>query len=716
MKTYARVYRGENYSQGSLQLPRLYAVAFAISMLVMTVPVLADEAEIAGTIEATVDGERVQFPSLSSAIDVDLQGDLARVRVTQRFQNPLSQPVNAQYLFPLNKSAAVFAMTMNVGNERVKAVIQKKAEAQKTFAAAKKQGKAAALLTQHRPNMFTQRLANLMPGMPVEVVMEYTQTVPKIDGSYELVVPLVVGPRFNPSTTNAAAGQSASLVKSLSSLPVQGPVRGVDLPESIDSNRVGLEIQLQSAVGFLSVTSATHELYVRPLDGSTLKASLKENTTVANRDFVLRYELGAETDFSSGVLSHADERGGFFSVLIEPPQNFEQQAVLPREMVFLLDCSGSMGGAPMAASKAFMRAALRNLRPADSFRIIRFSDRATEFSRKPLPATAANVAAGLKYTNNLVGGGGTVMRSGVEQALMVPQTAGLVRNVVFLTDGYIGNEFEILSLVERELGAARIFALGVGTGVNRYLLDELARSGRGFARYLDPTVDVETAANALAARLQTPLLTDLVIDWGDVEPTEVTPAILPDLYAGDSVRVQGRYATPGQFPVQLSARSGSQRVSLPMNVTLKESLPDGLKASDGGEAIALVWARSAIRDAMHQLSVPQQLRMNESTDAAITERVTQLGLDFSLATRWTSFVAVSEQIVNPNPELALETSVPNAKVAGVSPQAYPTSSPHGGYAAPEPSTWLGLAVLALMLGLWFGAWQLNVRAKGGVVA
>ena len=153
-----------------------------------------------------------------------------------------------------------------------------------------------------------------------------------------------------------------------------------------------------------------------------------------------------------------------------------------------------------------------------------------------------------------------------------------------------------------------------------------------------------------------------------------------------------------------------------MNVTLKESLPDGLKASDGGEAIALVWARSAIRDAMHQLSVPQQLRMNESTDATITERVTQLGLDFSLATRWTSFVAVSEQIINPNPELALETSVPNAKVAGVSPQAYPTSSPHGGYAAPEPSTWLGLAVLALMLGLWFGTWQLNVRAKGGVVA
>ena len=688
-------------------LCKLSALVLAIGLSGVAGSVRADSAEIAGTIEATVDGRRVQFPSVSSAFDVDLQGDLARVTVTQKFENPLGQPVNAQYLFPLNKSAAVFALTMKVGNERVKAVIQKKAEAQKTFVAAKKQGKAAVLLTQHRPNMFTQSIANLMPGMPIEVIMEYTQTVPKIDGSYELVVPLVVGPRFNPGSPKAAAGQNIGLVKKLVAMPSQGPVAGVHVPENIASNRVSLAVRLQSAVGFLSVTSATHDIDVRPVDGSTLEAALKPRTTIANRDFVLRYALGAEAEFSSGVLSHADERGGFFSVMIEPPQSFEDETVLPREMVFLLDCSGSMGGAPMAASKAFMRAALQALRPIDSFRIIRFSDHATEFSREPLPATAANIAAGLSYTATLRGSGGTVMRSGVEQALMVPQTKGLVRNVVFLTDGYIGNEFEILSLVERELGAARLFALGVGSGVNRYLLDELARSGRGFARYLDPTADTQKAAEALAQRLQTPLLTDLVIDWGDVQPTEVTPAVLPDLYAGDSVRVQGRYATPGQFPVQLSARSGGQRVNLPMTVTLKESVANASSDSADGEAIALVWARSAIRDAMHQLRVPQQLRMNESSDASITKRVTQLGLDFSLATRWTSFVAVSEQIVNPNPELAVDTSVPNAKVAGVDQKAYSavnsTAAPHGGYGAPEPATWLGLALLSLMLLLWFGA-------------
>jgi len=698
-----------NYRHAQRLPDFLGVLVLLIGLEAIALPVAADSAEVGGTIEANVDGERVQFPSISSAVDVDLQGDLARVRITQTFENPLGRPVHARYLFPMNKDAAVFALTMNVGSERIRAVIKEKEEAQKTFVAAKKEGKAAALLTQHRPNMFTQRIANLVPGIPIEVIMEYTQTVPKIDGEYELVVPLVVGPRFDPGVASQTANSSTAILKSLSVLPGQVPVTGVHLPANIDSGRVKIDVRLRSPVGFLSVNSATHEIDVRSLDSSTLAASLKQTTTIANRDFVLRYALGAENDFSSGVLSHADHRGGFFSVLIEPPQDAAESMVLPREMVFLLDCSGSMAGAPMQASKAFMRAALQALRPSDSFRIIRFSDLATEFSREPLPATAANIAAGINYTAKLSGSGGTMMRSGVEQALMVPQKPGLVRNVVFLTDGYIGNEFEILSLVERELGAARLFALGVGRGVNRYLLDELARSGRGFARYLDPSSNLQDAADDLAQRLQSPLLTDLVIDWGDIQPTQVTPAKLPDLYAGDSLRVQGRYKTSGQFPIRLSARSAGQRVLLPMTVTLEDSAAAGSESSatGGGEAIALVWARSAIKDAMHQLSVPQQLRINESSDATIVEHVTELGLDYSLATRWTSFVAVSEQIVNPHPELTGELSLPNAKVAGVSNQAYAgqlvTGTPHGGYAAPEPATWLGLGMLGLILMLWFGA-------------
>ena len=661
-------------------------------LLASSIPALADSAKLAGSVEAVVDGETVRFPSLASKIDVDLQGDLARVRVTQTFVNPLEQPVHARYLFPLNKDSAVFALTMTVGNERIRAVIKEKQEATKTFEAAKKAGKAAVLMTQHRPNMFSQRIANLIPGQPIEVVLEYTQTVPKIDAAYELVVPLVVGPRYQPDVDP----NSTVFSQALSKLPLANLVAGIDVPETVAGSRVGINVRLQSAVGFSSVSSATHDLRVDEESGSIVNATLADQEVIANRDFVLRYQLGSATQVSAGVLGYANEESGYFSLLIEPPKSWQEEEVLPREMVFLLDCSGSMSGQPMNASKLFMRSALASLRPIDSFRIIRFSDYATEFSREPLPATPENIAAGIRYTNQLHGSGGTIMRSGIQQALQVSQPAGSVRNVVFLTDGYIGNEYEILGLVERNLGAARLFALGVGSGVNRFLLDELARAGRGFARYLDPTAEVVEQAKSLAARLQTPLLTDVFIDWGDVNPADVTPMQIPDLYAGDSVRVQGRYALPGQYRVPVRGRSGGVPVELPIDIALPAV---GEGREDKGEAIAYLWARSAIKDAMQQLSVPRELRLAERSDDELKQQVTQLGLKHSLLTRWTAFVAVSEQIYNAAPELTGETAIIDAKVAGVSRTAYPLGSPtaHGGYAAPEPGTWLGVALLLIFL-------------------
>src|SRR5690606_28700105 len=204
--------------------------------------------------------------------------------------------------------------------------------------------------------------------------------------------------------------------------------------------------------------------------------ALQEGRTIDNRDFVLRYRLaGAATE--AGLLVQADESGGYFSLLIEPPAAPADADVTLREMVFLLDCSGSMHGLPMDASKAFMREALRKLRPTDSFRIIRFSDDATEFSEAPLPATADNIRRGLAYTDGLRGMGGTMMARGIRRALEVPAPPGSLRIVTFLTDGYIGNEAEILRLVEELRGGARLYAFGVGSGVNRHLLDELGRAG-----------------------------------------------------------------------------------------------------------------------------------------------------------------------------------------------------------------------------------------------
>ncbi|MFQ5937960.1 MAG: hypothetical protein ACE5LB_16290, partial [Acidiferrobacterales bacterium] len=281
---------------------------------------------------------------------------------------------------------------------------------------------------------------------------------------------------------------------------------------------------------------------------------------------------------------------------------------------------------------------------------------------------------------------------------------GAIRLVVFLTDGYIGNESEILRLIHQSIGSARLYAFGVGTGVNRFLLSEMGRVGRGFTRYMDPTEDTKEVALELASRLQSPVLTDIAIDWGELEATEIAPKLIPDLFAGQSLRIQGRYRRPGSYEIRVHGRVNGRRAVLPLQVRLPEQ-------STQGEAVALVWARSAIKESMRQLSAPVGLREGGASDELLKQEVTNLGLDFSLVTRWTAFVAVSNKIYNNSPEQTPTRPVPLAQVKGVSHLAYgnPTTSSFAnsgnwpqfaGHATPEPATVFGLVVIVLLL-VWF---------------
>ena len=700
--------------QSTLVLALLSPLLFALGSVTNSAWAV-EPAPLAGTVEAKVDGKRLTLPLLRSHYDVTIQGDIATVRLTQTFANPSDQPLNARYLFPLNRRAAVHAMTMRVGDEVISAEIQEIVQAKQTFEQAKREGKAAALLEQHRPNMFTQRIANLMPGVPVAVDIEYAQLVPKVDEAYELIVPMIVGPRFQPAEArpgpadvltpagpaSVADGRApaADGQWQLEALPAYPPTAGVHLPDDRVSERVTLALALETPVALQSVYSDTHPLTLTHHSSTQVAISFEEGAVLDNRDFVLRYDY-TPAQASAGAFTHWESgEGGYFALLIEPPKTVPDSAALPREMVFLLDCSGSMSGAPMAASKLFMHKALNGLRPKDSFRIIRFSDSATEFSAQPLSATRANIERGLRYTQQLYGSGGTVMTSGIKQALLVPPPTGVIRNVVFLTDGYIGNELSVLALVNKLLGDARLFAFGVGAGVNRYLLDELGRVGRGFTRYFDPTRSdetKETVAAELAAKLHTPVLTDLRIDWGGLPVNEVVPAELPDLYAGNSIRITGRFTRPATGVVTIAGTRGTAngtasqaRVSHELTLSEAESRP----------AIRRVWARNAIGERMHQFITPKQLRPDAVTNDQLKAAVTELGLSYGLATRWTAFVAVSKKIYNQTPAAARDADVALPKVAGVSRNAYgpPSTGPITGFAAPEPGLWLSLPTAVLIL-------------------
>lgn len=665
----------------------------------------AAQPEQGGSVQAQQDGKTLEFPLLSSHYSVDIQGDLATVQVQQQFANPLQTPLNAQYLFPLNQDAAVYAMQMQVGDETINAQIHRVEEARQQFEQAKQEGKAASMLEQHRPNMFTQNLANLMPGKPITVNLSYIQHVPRQDGQYELVLPLVVGPRYQPAptaaaTANAKPDSTAAFGQwELQSLPAYPSVAGLDLPASVEAERVGIDIRLQAGIPISAVSSQTHAISIGKVDERHQQITLSKGKTIDNRDFVLHYRLAGEA-VQAGVLTHQDERGQFFSLLLEPPALPTPAQITPREMVFVLDTSGSMSGQPLDASKAFMLHALKHLRPEDTFRVIDFSNSPREFSSQPLPATSANLEAGLRHINALDAGGGTEIEPAIRQAFAPDTPDGSLRIVVFLTDGYIGNEADVLQRIHQSRNEARIYALGVGAGVNRYLLDEMALAGRGFSRHLDPTTDIEDQAIQFANRLETPVMTDIQIDWGDMQVEGVTPTVLPDLFTGDSLRVLGKYRNPGQaHTIKVSGKVNGQQAAMALQ------LPTGQTDNTHSAAIPLIWARSQIADWMRDFNVPAGLiRHSDMQDDQLKQRITQLGLDYSLMTQWTSFLAVSSKVVNENPAANKDAAVPLPMVEGVSELAYASADvSHNfvGSSTPEPAVIWELLLLALLMPLHF---------------
>lgn len=674
--------------------------------------------EPAGEIRATTNGREVSLPLLKSHYDVDIDGQLATVTVEQVFLNPGEVPLNATYLFPLNHRAAVYAMKMEVGDEVVEAVIKRKEDARQTFETAKREGKAASLLEQHRPNMFTQNIANLMPHLPIKVTLKYVQRLPKIDNAYELVVPMVVGPRYEGKLPKQLAGtlglevaeqipgddlppvmKTASAEEisgwTVERLPAYPKVIGFDAPDSIDPKRVSLALRLNSATVISGLYSSTHDLDITGGENEAI-ARFAEGKEIDNRDLVVRYEIAKESDVAVGASSHYGKRGGYLSLQIEPPKLVAEETVTPRELVFVLDTSGSMSGGPMEASKTFMRAALKNMRPSDHFRILRFSSNTTQFAKGAVAATPENIRKAGYFIDGLSAGGGTEMDRAINTAFDLPQVDGTMRIVVFLTDGYIGADRQVIQTVARRIGRARIYAFGVGNAPNRFLLEGLAEEGRGRARYIEVGEQAHEVAEALAANLDSPLLTDISIDWNGLEIKDQTPARIPDLFAGTSVNVLARYRTGGTHRIILNGQVNGRKASMPLDVTLAEAPAPEAESEAGTEdsPIPLIWAIERIFQKNRAYTI------GGGTDKRLKTQITRLGLDYSLQTPFTSFVAVSKKVYNDAPGAAKTAQVPLPKVSGVSTNAYPSLNLSGS-SAPEPAAWLGIFGALAMIFLRF---------------
>ena len=562
------------------------------------------------------------LPLKHTEVRAQIVGYVSTVDVTQQFENPFDRKIEAIYVFPLPEKAAVSEFVMTIGERRIRGILREREEAEAIYAEARAQGYRASLLTQHRPNIFEQKVANIEPGHRIDVNIRYFHTLAYRDGWYSFVFPTVVGPRFNPPG-------STDPVLALPRTPIQPDSRGVAVqylhPRERSGHDIAISVDLDAGVEIEAIDASHLIEDVRTGEG-TATIQLANRSTIPNRDFVLDFKV-AGGRIKSNLLSYADPEEpdqGYFTMMLYPPDDLEDLRRHPLELVFVLDCSGSMNGQPLAQAKGAILRALDRLEPGDTFQVIRFSNNASQFGDEPVPATRSNIQRARQYVRSLNGSGGTMMIEGIRAALDFPHDRRRLRFVTFLTDGYIGNEADILSEIHRSIGESRIFSFGVGSSPNRYLLERMAVAGRGAVAYLGLNDSGRDVMNDFFDRISHPALADVSIDWGDMQVSAVYPTRLPDLFVGRPVIVTGKYrGEPGDPIVQGSV--GGERIEFAVPTDAHEPVHAFLPQ---------VWARLRIADLMNSRF------WTADPYGELEDLIRQTALEYDLMSDYTAFVAV----------------------------------------------------------------------------
>jgi Ca-activated chloride channel family protein len=570
--------------------------------------------------------EQVPVPLKHTDVRASIAGYIATVDVKQQYQNPYSEKIEAVYVFPLPTNAAVNEFLMTVGDRKIRGIIREREEAKQIYEQAKAQGYVASLLTQERPNVFTQSVANIEPGKAIDIDIKYFHTLEYVDGWYEWVFPMVVGPRFNPPGTTDGIG-----AKSQGSAPgVTGQETEVSYlrPDQRSGHDIALAVQIDAGVRIEKIDSRNHKVITEAGSDTEAIVALDPADTIPNKDFVLRYKAAGQT-VKSAVMVQRDAKNsdaGYFTLMLVPPATLANLPRQPLEMVFTLDVSGSMSGEPIEQSRAAIKYALTHMRPDDTFQIIRFADGAELMSPQPLPATQENIRSALRYIEQMEAGGGTMMLDGIRKSLATRRDESRSRFVAFLTDGYIGNEAEILREVHNSLDPqTRIFSFGVGSSTNRYLLDHMAKVGAGAVAYLGLHDKADDVMSAYFERISHPALTDLAVDFGAMKTSDVFPQKLPDLFVGRPVILTGRFTGHGATTLHVKGRVGGEARDFEIPVDL-----DDASSQHGG--IASVWARAKIAD------LADRSTWEPGND--LPGNIKQVALEHGLMSAFTAFVAV----------------------------------------------------------------------------
>ncbi|MCO6429921.1 MAG: VWA domain-containing protein [Deltaproteobacteria bacterium] len=644
------------------------AIVFAVAAAVLMPKLLRAEEQPEKTLspyffvksgDAAVDS----LPLKSTSVRATVAGVIADVTVTQRYTNEGKKPIEAIYVFPGSTNAAVHALTMSVGERVIKAKIAEKQKARESYERAKKEGKSASLLEQHRPNVFQMNVANILPGDEIKVELSYSELLIPSEGKYEFMYPTVVGPRYSNQPKSDAPPEDKF---------VESPY----LPQgNKPTYSFELFLEIIGAMPLHEIISPSHRVSITYPDPNSADIMLPAGSE-GDRDFVLNfsYEGG---QIESGALLYQGMEENFFLVMLEPPARPAPDQIVPREYIFVVDISGSMHGFPLMVSKGLLVELIKRLRPEDKFNVLLFAGGQALLSEKSLAATSDNVQRAVALIDNQQAGGGTELLPALKQALTLPEEEGTSRSIVVITDGYVNVEREAFDLIRENLGRANLFSFGIGSSVNRYLIDGMARAGMGEATVVLNLLGSKQAVEKFNKYIESPVLTDIRVEYDARSIYDMEPLSVPDLFAEKPILLFGKWRGEKKGTITVSGKSAGG--TFERNIDLSK-----LDADARLHGLKYLWARHKIAS----LSDYNRLQWRKEYQ----EQITYLGLKYNLLTEYTSFLAVDEVIRNKEQAQTVKQPLPLPK--GVSNMAV------NGFLAtsPEPETYMMIALILTLLG------------------
>ncbi len=587
------------------------------------------ERPVGGLYVQTTDQKKQAFTLTNTDVKGKISGNISRVEVTQTFQNPYEKPLEAIYVFPLPDQAAVDDMEIMIGDRVIKGNIKKREEAKEIYERARQEGRTAGLLEQERDNIFTQSLANIKPGEQIKVTIRYTESLKFEQGDYEFVFPMVVGSRYIP-------GQAIDTQGNTNQVPDASRINPPVLkPETRSGNDISVSLQIDAGVPIRNLYSTSHRIDVNN-NGETVELKLAAGDNIPNKDLIVRYKVSGDRTEPTVLTTNTDQ-GSHFATYLIPAIAYRADQIVPKDVVFLMDTSGSQSGDPILKSRELMTRFINGLNPNDTFTIIDFSSTTRQLSSSPLKNNLANRQKAMDYINQIDANGGTELMNGINVATRFPSASdGRIRSVVLITDGYIGNDNEVIAAVQKNLKPGnRLYSFGVGSSVNRYLLERIAEMGRGTSRVVRQDEPTQEVAEKFFRQINNPVLTNIQVKWeGDGAAPEIYPSNAPDLFAEQPLVLFGKKGDRANGKLKITGiAAGGERYEQTLDVNFENR--------NSNLGIAQLWGRARIKDLMNQ--------MFGGEVKSLVDAVTQTALNYRLLSQYTAFVAVSEEVrVNPD--------------------------------------------------------------------